>query len=301
MENQEKIYFNSHFNVDGKEYLNVILNHDISKYLDPNRFKYVPTKYFDSQAALNVISQFLKTVYSFYEQGKDYLAYPLLTVPKEMNATRLGLSADRPQGTGTSKDILNDLMRTVHRMNISPERLNRSPQVLLLFVPNFGPDRFSDFMTNLIAKQLCDFTKKVCLVHGIVDFDKFSISYFNVETRDWDTYDAQLPYDAGGRPIILCPKEAVVDEYNFSPTRYIQRVILAAKQAELIAQDSPRVKHKFSKQKNQMIPVPPTKKELYNTEVKPLGKNGPKKYALRESLKQPKLFADYLGTTETTA
>lgn len=300
-EDSKDVDFNSYFGVEGEEYFNPLLNRDTVNYLNPDKFDQITNVLFDGEAAWNTIRNFLSLVYNFYDEDKAALAADLLSVPKEVKATRLGLASRNNQGTGTSRVMLDSVMKLVHSLDVSQAGLSYRPQILRLFAHGFGPDHFSDLITNLAIKQLCDFTNIICHKYGIVKLCKFPMQYFDTDKGVWDEFMADLPYDGNGNPIILCPKSSLVHEYNFSTTQYVQLVIFAARQDALMAEDSPKLHHKFIKSRNQMVASPPTKKELYNAEVKPLGANGLKKYALQESIKHPELLNDYLNTTRTTA
>ena len=87
-----------------------------------------------------------------------------------------------------------------------------------------------------------------------------------------------LPIDEDGKPIILIPNATVVDDYNFSAGEFVQKVVLLARQNEL----------QNLKQKTF------TKNQIRDMEIRPLGKNMVKKYALQKVVNDPQLLTDYL-------
>jgi hypothetical protein len=274
--------FSIAFNIPSGSFFDIDTDGDTEAYLDPDRLITASSSSFDGVAAKKNIDTYMETVLSCYATSDSGSKKRLLSVPREINATHLGLSAHASRGTGTSFKILDDYLQGNIARSTQGSVLRRNSKILVVLVTRFGKDRFSDLITNFILPQLCDFTLSVCKENGITELDSFPINYFNPNTKDWASKDVLLPYDDHHDPIILVPQKILVTEYDFSIDDYVKRYLLEIRQGEI----EEATGHSVSK------------KQLYKDEVQPFGKNAQKKYALDDLQKSPRHLEDYLAKKE---
>lgn len=294
--------FNNYFQIDGQEYVNVLLETDTLLFLDPNKIKKVKTKLFNKELAESKIMAYFLNVNRLYKEGKKDLAFCLIDCSKEINATRLGYSSGKPFGKGASAEILDEVFSNIQTLGNLDASLLRQPCLIPLFVQNFGADRFSDLITNIICKELSEFTYNACKKYGIQDKTKdFKLDgFYDIDEQQWKPITVRLPYDDEGNPIILVPKEMTVSQYDFTVNEYIGKVILVQKQMEHLDKKSPLIKTKWVKSRNDFVYSPPSKKILREVEIRnkyPI-KGGSKSYALEESMRQPHLLIQYIKFVE---
>lgn len=296
------IKFNSLFNVNGEEYENINLDSDTPLFLDPNKIKNVRTTMFDAKLADNKIMAYFLNVNKLYAAGKKSEAFALIDCSKEINATHLGYSRGNSAGKGASPEILDKVFSQIQKLGDLEESLLSKPCLIPLFVKNFGEDRFSDLITNIICKELSQFTLEICKKYNLLSQTKtFQLNgFYDLEEQKWKTIDVILPYDQNGKPIILVPKEMLVKKYDYTVQEYIGQVILVQKQMEHLKNHTPLVTIKWVKGQQKFVHYPPSKKILRQEEIKTNYPNrgGTKEYAISESLKHPHLLIQYIRLVE---
>ncbi|VDG32760.1 hypothetical protein MUDAN_DOGOELCO_02011 [Lactiplantibacillus mudanjiangensis] len=270
-------HFNNSSDSNDQEYYNARLDQDERRFINPDLFKNYHGVNFDAKAATLQIKNFLADVFALYANGNVKAAAKLLAIPKEVNATRIGYGINPSKGRGTSWKILNDVMLTVIKSDLNLQAVEGRIQVIALLAPDFGPDRLSDLITNLISLQLVHFTQAVCREEKVKMPGKQTIKYYDVQKKTWKEKVAELPIDNSGRTIILIPVECVVESYNFSAIDFVKKTILTARQEQLKLEGK-----KASKQ------------DLIKSEIDPLGVDKYKKYALENIKSDPVLLEEYL-------
>lgn len=270
--------FNDLCKSESNEYYNARLDEDEEKFLNPDLLGKYHGHNFDAQTAIETIEGYFGLVFDLYQSNNLKRAHILLSIPKEINETRIGIGKRPSSGRGTSPEILDKVMHTLLASKIDIGTVKRRPQIIPIFTPNFGRDRLSDLLTNIICRQLIDFTQRICDKNDVQLSGQKSYTFFDLNSNNWKQDVAMLPIDEDGKPIILIPNATVVDDYNFSAGEFVQKVVLLARQNEL----------QNLKQKTF------TKNQIRDMEIRPLGKNMVKKYALQKVVNDPQLLTDYL-------
>lgn len=293
----EKDYFNGYFEVEDNSYFDIPLTSDMVMYVDPHRLKVTREPLFDAKTAQLKVNNFFSTVFDLYREDSKELAVNYLSIPREINATHFGLSKGMAQGTGPSRDILHCFFEKV--TNELEQSLLSRPVLIPLLVRNFGPDRFSDLIVNIISKELADFTYLICAKHGKETHEVEFCTYYDTHESGWKNLKAHLPIGPDGKPILLVPKDLAVNAYGFSAEQYVNQVVLKHLQAKHFEEMSPLVRYK--ERRGDLIPTPPTITTLRRFEIdepyaEVQGKG--KAFALNQSLTYPHLLEQYVTFVE---
>ncbi|WP_225744976.1 hypothetical protein [Marinilactibacillus sp. Marseille-P9653] len=298
MENNKIIRFNQHFNKQDDRYLDIPLNSDVKKFVDPVKIAGINEPLFDSKKASFKVQEYFKKGFSLYAEGNKNLAISLLSEPKEINATHLGLSKGASKGNGPSEEILDGVFQKITSEEFLRNSFMARPTLIPLFVPNFGADRFSDLTVNIISKELAEFTENICKELGIPVYVTGLCKYYDVSDGKWKQLVANLPMGPDKKPILLVPAGLVTDNYKFSIEKFVYTVIFAHLKDEHLNRRSPLVTYK---EKNGVLtPVKPTNRVLKEHEIRTKYKDRGmlKAFALDKSLEHPHLLEQYISFIE---
>lgn len=284
--------FNTYFNVKDERYLNIPIDTDILRFVDPVELRKAHSKYFNGILADRKLRDYIEEVFIRYKDGNPAAAFNLINDPPgEVNAVHLGYSSNQSRGNGTSAEILDATFKKILELSEHHDKFLRAPILVPLFVPRFGSDRFSDLIVNVITKELCEFTEKICDELNI-EIRDFSYRYYDNDEKAWKDEEFLLPEDANGHAIILIPENVAVEDYNFKAQNFVETVVIPNKQDEHY--ENGTMKH-FIERKGQMVAVKPTKKMVRKEEVSDsYVEDKYKQYALDETLKNPDLLGQFI-------
>lgn len=268
--------FSEYFHVLPSGVKDINLDGDQKLYLSPERFLQVTDPDFDGKDAQLRMQTFMGTIGMLIDDPKDMpRLIELVTVPCEMNETRLGLGTGEPQGSGTSATILIDVLRK--NRNITGLEISKYPESFLTFTPSFGPDRFSDLHTNICSADLVRFTQKKCRKYGIPMTKGHAVNYFDPESVSWEVdSNVELP-EYKGLAILLVPEELLVKQYQYTADRYVQMEVLEGKKS-LYKKHGKKV----------------TKRWLYNEATANIKHDKCKTYAQKEAIQDPVRYLEFL-------
>lgn len=295
--------FSEIFNIESKavEFVDITLDSDNEYYIDPNKLNEVDTELFNASLALNKVRSYFEEAFTLYVSGNEKKAIDLLSNPKEINAVRFGLSEGVPKGNGTSRDLLHDFFEKITSSEILKDLFSGSYTTFPLFVPRFGPDRFSDLISNIISKELAEFTFNICKKYNIETKIINLCKYYDVNTKEWLTLEVSLPIDNNDNPILLVPTQLAVEKNDYSASDFVQRILLVFLQNKHMEERTPSlIRFKFSKSENKEVPIEPTKEMVREYEIneKYTSPNKEKKFALDMVESYPQLLQQYLDTKE---
>lgn len=277
--------FSEFFHVNQKNYFDVTLENDQTYFVDPVQIKGAKIENFNSTDAEASIKSFMNTAYDVVADRESPEAQNLLAPPHEINETRLGLTKRGSKGRGTSASILINVFSRIRGVPELKKSVLSNSQVLSLLTPSFGPDRFSDLITNIISYQLADFTSLTCKNIGMKDeyLCESQINGYNVEKQEWEPKTVILPR-ANDKGVILVPDIMVTKSYPYSVTKYIAQEILPAEQQKYM-------------DKGENI----KRKDLRARLLEAYDKDKEKSLAINYSLGHPDALIHYLSYNQKTA
>ena len=281
------------------DFFDIRLETDTALYVDPERIAL--SNHPVAHAAIRCIDDFFQTMCQAAQARDEAELYHLLSYGREPNETHLGLSAARSCGRGTSPEILMPIVRDMIQLGLFENELVTQLGDLHLWTPNFGYDRLSDLVTNIIRSELYDYT--------IDQYDRWGLSFDDVPRRTapmWDSFVhewrmMEFPLLlADNYPTLLVPKQFVGRGMLSSPGTLLQKYALRYRQQEHLDECSSYCHRKTDRKGNESW-KPPTKKELRSLEIRGQAE---KAYLLQMGYRHPQMvnelhadhrFASYDG------
>ena len=136
------------------------------------------------------------------------IAQNMLVFP-EISWLCLGYSASGTKGAGSGKGfstlIVDSILETI---NLGKNSIEHFEEVSLLN-ENFGADRISDTVANILIKRFCLYTKRICDEKKIPTRSiTISNGWFSIEDKRWHPFEASLPCNPlTNQPVLLVPKK----------------------------------------------------------------------------------------------
>jgi hypothetical protein len=152
----------------------------------------------------------------------------------EPNETCLGLSKGKPRGNGVgNKDTLK-IFESIKESKAVTTGVLEDLEDFRLFIPGVDKDKLSDMSTNIIRKQLVEYTKQQCRLWGIPLRPSVSAGFvWDYVTARWiPCYDEMLVVN--GRKILMVPKGIVSFCKKHTPEKYFNQFVLEYLQHEEI-------------------------------------------------------------------
>lgn len=271
------------------DFIDIDIESDLPLFLDP----YILSLKVDpwSIDAHRTIQSFFHNVIDLYKAGRRAEAKQLFVNLSEPNETCLGVSDGMPRGRGVGTDEAVEIFDNITSSKAIEHGLVGHLEDMVIFVDNVGKDKISDLITNVLRKQLIEYTHTQCKLHGIPLEKEVPSGYFwDSNTRKWNNILTDMLV-VGGRKIILVPKSIVTFSYKYTPDRYCQHFVLNFLQNEHIRINSSLVQRKTLKSGKEKVWV--NKKDIADAE-----KTFRKEY-LREFTKQhPEIFEEFKASTK---
>lgn len=253
-----------HENID---FVDIRCNGDVHLFIDPERIALSQHPFaVDAQRA---IEDFFDTLCRAANARDDGTLYHLCSFGQEPNETHFGMSTYHSRGKGSSLDILMPIVDEMIERGLFDSNLVTQLSDLHLWTPNFHYDRLSDLTTNIVRRVLVDYTWEQYKLLGLPlpDYNEvYEAPYWDTDNHRWTTC-AFPRLCCDDYPILLVPKMFVGRQMLSSPSELLQKYALSYRQQEHLAQRSARCHVKIRRNGEEVL-TPPTKRELYDTEVK---------------------------------
>lgn len=248
------------------DFVDINLDTDTELYIDPTLIDGLPTSW--CSKTKRILSDFFEQVFDCCKTKNYSKLHELVAFGKEPNETKLGLSIEQSQGKGSKPESLYEIFGSVANQCLIEKGIIEKPSELCVFVNNFAEDRMSDLVTNIIRGQLYNFTVQQCEKHSIpVSVLKCTMGqYWDVSSKQWRPLVGN-PLVIDGRKILLVPKIIVRKKFIISVSQYIQKHVLTYRQSYHLEKRTGLSHRRYDKKKGYYY-VAPTKKEVYEHEVK---------------------------------
>ena len=150
---------------DDVDFIDVELSTDNEKWIDPMMM------YMDkSQMGIKccqIVQQYFARLLELAIAKDDDAGYKYTKYFVEMNETRLGYSASKPNGLSGGKNLGIEIYNLIKESKAIYTEMIGDIFDASVMIEGLGVDKISDFITNLIFEELIDFTKRECLKHDI--------------------------------------------------------------------------------------------------------------------------------------
>lgn len=203
------------------DFVNTTINRDIKLFIDPILIE-IGTSAFCKKAK-RITKDFFNKLHTAYyitncEKEKKYL----LMHAREINDTHLGYA--KKYGKGNTEEGLFEIFHGIddYVKNITISQAFE----WVLFVPKFAEDGMSDLLTNILYKELSNFTISQCKKYNIqTEKCPDERYYWSDKTHSWKLYTGEsLVID--GKIHLLVPKEIVQPHYRFTTDNFLRSVIV---------------------------------------------------------------------------
>ena len=203
------------------DFVNIALTKDTRLFIDPVLIDIGDTN-FCKKAKLITNDYFNKLFEAYYNNNSIDKKRYLLKYAQEINSTHIGYA--RKDGKGNTENGLFNVFRGIDNY-VNSIKLNRGFDIVL-YVPNFAEDGMSDLLTNVLYKELSEFTVAQCKKYGFQTSKCIDTRYFwNSRTHSWEQYIGESMI-VDGKTVLLVPKEIVQSRYRFTCDNYLRSVIV---------------------------------------------------------------------------
>ena len=203
------------------DFVNSFINRDIELFIDPVLIQIGDSSFCNK--VKNKLEDYFRELFKAYYDTKDENRKKyLLKHAQEINDSHLGYATR--YGHGNTEEGLYEIFKGIDNY-IKGAKLRRTYE-LALFVPGFAEDGMSDLITNVIYKELSEFTKEQCDKYGLKTCkcpkDRY---YWDDKTHSWQKYCGESLL-IEEMVCILIPKEIVHHRYKFTADNYLRSVIV---------------------------------------------------------------------------
>jgi hypothetical protein len=225
--------FSQHFSL-GKsqaelDFVDVPIDEDIPLFIDPFSISQRPDRW--SQECHRTINFFFQQVVDSIRAGNISRAKYLLYHLREPNETRFGYSSGRPQGAGIGQGQAQQILDALSESAAVKTGFINALEEAELMIRGISRDKISDLTTNVLRRNLADYTKDQCDLHGIKTDPAPLPPYFSLASNSWKSAYYELPV-AAGRPILLVPKVIARYDMAYDHRNYYRHFVLNYLQAE---------------------------------------------------------------------
>jgi len=273
------------------DFVDVDTDKDIPLFLDPF---FISTRQDPwSIDSTRVIKSFFQHIIELINNGKVDMARGLFINLNEPNETCLGFSTGKPMGNGVGNDNADQIFDSLLTSKAVETGLVEDLEDSAIFIDGISRDKVSDATTNILRKNLIDYTINQCNLLGInLTPNVPSGFYWNPISKKWEqTYTERLVID--NKAYLLIPKIAVSFYKEYVDRKYYQHFVLNYLQGEHLEKNSSLVQYR--QLKNGYIKKFVTKKDIEEKDT-PFSKQVLRDFTQRH----PEIFKEFRKDKEKT-
>ena len=147
----------------------------------------------------------------------------------EQNATKFGYGNGR-NGKGKTANGLEESLSKLKELVHAIPTISRGEDIPVL-VEGFAEDCMSDLLTNILHRQLNEFTAYQMQMRNILPTEKRTFWSWDVLKRSW-VQVTMKSWSYGGKELLMVPKWIVRQKYLFKAHQYLYGVIIERLQIE---------------------------------------------------------------------
>ncbi|HCC06797.1 MAG TPA: hypothetical protein DEP72_01340 [Clostridiales bacterium] len=218
-------------NSDKVDFLDIELDGgDTQVFIDPYRIHISSEEW--CKGVKDQISRYFEKLIDYAQNDQDDEARRMMKYLREINELKIGYSSNKSQGKGFSLKDGMYLYEQIKKSKVRETGMVKDIFDCQVFIPRVHRDKVSDFISNIIQKNLVEYTQKECQKYNIPMQQVNSIRYHNIDTNKWDKVKVYLPVHYG-KPIILIPKTIVRSKQYFDYYNVYDKLIIPYYQTEM--------------------------------------------------------------------
>lgn len=217
------------------DFVDVPVNEDLPLFIDPFAISLRPERW--SQDCSELIQDYFQMVLEAIRKGNLNEAARLLSHLGEPNETHFGFSKGKPRGAGIGGGQAGAIVQALSNSEAVKTGLITSISECELLVEGISHDKISDLTTNVIRKQLAEYTKQQCDLWGVPTQEAPLPPYFDSDSEQWESSYHPLPI-VNHKPILLVPKIIARYKPGYDSKSYYQHVVLNYLQTEHLKANS---------------------------------------------------------------
>lgn len=227
------------------DFVNIDPERDLPLFLSPFVFGAREDNF--SLNASRTIRSFFQHILDLINTGQIEEARAHFIHLNEPNETCLGMSARKPRGNGMGTENAMDVFDALLSSRAASTGLIDHLENTAIFLPGIGRDKVSDMTTNIIRKDLIDYTQRQCDLLSIPLEEGVASGFFwNLSTQSWDQVHTKMLV-INGRKKLLVPKAVVSYVKEFAPEKYYRKFALEFLQEDHLRRNTSLVKTSVGK------------------------------------------------------
>lgn len=249
---------NGHTDID---FIDIDETLDTRLYIDPYVIQALQNDF--CEESRKCIDSFFKEIFEACREKNHKRLHELLNHASEPNETNLGMKVCSNFGRGNTSAELTKLFLDFYNIVRRNPYIESNPLALCMYIQNFAEDKMSDLITNIIRKQLYQFTLKQANIWNIKLGNKVAIIgyYWDYNSLSWRKLEGK-PFLVNNKMRLLVPKSVARKRYIFNVECYIKQYILKALQEEIISKNPEKCTLKEYKSGKKEL-IPPSRDKLY--------------------------------------
>jgi hypothetical protein len=220
------------------DFIDVDVERDTPLFIDPAVLATINSPW--ASECTSGIQTYFQAVLDRILAGDEAGAMNLLSYLGEDNSTHLGFSSTS-HGSGLGVGLAAKFYEELSTSTAVKSGLITDIEDTALLVEGVREDRISDVVTNVIRRQLVEYTQAVSDFYGIPLEPNLAVGpYWNGAKSKWEQRTADLPLTVSG-PLLLVPKAIVRRVLFHDPSQYYRHYVLEYFRAQELDQRSPLV------------------------------------------------------------
>lgn len=217
-------YFSLGLTQPSLDFVDVHIDRDTPLFIDPRSLAQLETPW--ANACISSVQSFFDAVLGKIALGDNAAAIDLLSYLREPNETHLGLSSKRSRGNALGDELAEEFELALSKSAAAKSGLISDLEDTALFVEGIGRDRISDITTNIIRKQLIEYTQDMCRFYQIPLTPHVASGFaWDNRTGQWHALHSEMP-TPGDELLLLVPKAVVRLEMHVNAEHYFRHDIL---------------------------------------------------------------------------
>ncbi|HEM7880774.1 TPA: hypothetical protein U2L31_007237 [Burkholderia contaminans] len=224
------------------DFVDIDTDYDTPLFLDPYFLGQRQDAF--SKRAARTVASFFGFFITLLRDGHVDDARELFSHLGEPNETCLGMSTGKPKGRGVGREDAGKIFESIRGSKAAQSGLLEHLEDVKLFVHGVDKDKTSDMVTNIIRRQLAEYTREQCNLWRIPLTPSVPTGFFwNPGAREWQNeHSPMLLVD--GRKILLVPKGVVSYCRRYTAKRFHSEFAVTYLQNEHLRMGSALVQYR---------------------------------------------------------